>query len=236
MREHRSQPVRVAGDAILRTHRDHDGTGDRTDFGARERLARAPDASRESGAVGTRLLGERAEHALHRVLQILERGRLHRVGYADRQADAVDEMIAQPAQHQRSHEFGALQREKARNPGAHRVAHHVGARNAQVIEQVAGVLGHAVRAIGVGIVELLAAPMAAIVERDHPSAGLGQRIDPARIDPVDPMAGREAMHQQDRFAQIRLDRRDVDKGNPHAVGGKFLHHSERPVEKGAAFA
>ena len=45
--------------------------------------------------------------------RLVERGRLHRVGDADRQADAVDEMIAEPAEHQRAHEVGAREREKA---------------------------------------------------------------------------------------------------------------------------
>ena len=63
------------------------------------------------------------------------------------------------------------------------------------------------RIIGLGRIELLALAMAAIVEGDDPPAGLRQRVDPARIDPVDRSARGEAMDQQDRLAAVRPVRR-----------------------------
>ena len=68
--------------------------------------------------------------------------------------------------------LGLGEREEARDPRAHRIAHHVGALDSQMREQVGRVLGHEIGAIVGGRVELFALPVAAIVERDDAAPGL----------------------------------------------------------------
>ena len=60
--------------------------------------------------------------------------------------------------------------------------------------------------------------MAAIVERDHPVAGLGQSLDPAGGHPVDDMARAEAVDQEDRLA-VAL----IDEGQIEAIMMEELH-------------
>ena len=76
----------IARDVVARADRDQRRDRDRRHALLADRLARAADAGGERLAVALRLLGEGAEHALHRVGEIGERGRLHRVGDPDRQA------------------------------------------------------------------------------------------------------------------------------------------------------
>ena len=92
--------MRIAGDRVARADRHQRRTGDARRLGFAERLARAANAGGERDAIALGLLGEGAEHALHRVGQRVQRGRLHRVGDAERQADAVDQMVAEPAEDQ----------------------------------------------------------------------------------------------------------------------------------------
>src|SRR5207302_922459 len=70
----------------------------------------------------------------------------------------------------------------------------IGLLEAQVVEQVAHVLDH-VRPIRLRVVGLLAPPVAAVVESDHPPAGAGQCLDPTRADPVDLEIAAEPVHE-----------------------------------------
>jgi hypothetical protein len=82
-----------------------------------------------------------------------------------------------------------------------------------MVHQPAHILGHDLRGIGGGIVKLLALAMAAIVERDDAVAGMGQRLRPLGVDPVDHMAGAEAVDEHDRLATRHFARRrEVDIG------------------------
>ena len=63
------------------------------------------------------------------------------------------------------------QRQERGDARAHRIAHHVGAADAEMIEQRPHVLGHPVGVVVGRIVELGRLAVAAIVERDHPAAG-----------------------------------------------------------------
>ena len=74
-----------------------------------------------------------------------------------------------------------LEREERGDARAHRIAHDVGALDAEMIEQRAHVLRHAVGVIVGRIVELGRLAVAAIVERDHAAAGARQRRDPAGL-------------------------------------------------------
>src|SRR5262249_60298309 len=74
----------------------------------------------------------------------------------------------------------------------------------------AHVRGHERAVVGGGIVELARGAMAAIVERDHAPAGLGQRRDPAGMHPVDRGGRGEAVHQDDRLALPLVEKGDLD--------------------------
>ena len=69
-----------------------------------------------------------------------------------------------------------------------------------------------------GRIELLARPVAAIVEGDDPPPRPGQRLDPTRIDPIDAMVRSKAVDQQNRLAAVAPFRRDVDEGDFNALG------------------
>ena len=169
---------------------------------ALERLARAADAGGERDAIALGLLGEGAEHALHRVGQRVERRRLHRVGDAERQADALDQPVAEPAEDQPANALRMGEREEGGDARPHRIAHRVGPLDAEMVEQARRVGRHQRRMVGRRVGRLVALAVAAIVEGDHPPAVVGQRLDPARIDPVDAMVGGEAVDQQDRLAAV----------------------------------
>ena len=63
---------------------------------------------------------------------------------------------------------------------------------------------------------------------DHAPPGRCQRVDPARVDPVDLRARGEAVDEQDRLAAIARPGGRVDEGDADAIGGKLLHR-RRPI-------
>ena len=128
VRHQRGQLLGRARDRVLGADRDQRRRPDRRRLLAGQHLARAADAGGERAAVGFGLLGEGAEHAALRIGDVGERRRLQRLGDAFRQAHAVDQVHAEPAQHHRAHPVRVLEREERRDPRAHRIAHHVGAR------------------------------------------------------------------------------------------------------------
>src|SRR5215471_7929477 len=134
--------------------------------------------------VGFGLLGKGAERASHGIADIRERGRLERLRDALRQANTIDEMKAQAAEHGPAQAGGIREREKRRDARPHGVTHHVGTDEIEMIEQGAYVLGHAGAMIGRRIIELARGAVPAIVERDDAPAGRGQRRNPAGKDPV----------------------------------------------------
>ena len=69
-------------------------------------------------------------------------------------------------------------------------------------KQVGRVARHQVGAIVGGTVEFLAPAVTAVVERHHAASRMGQRLDPARVHPVDAVVGGEAVDQQDRLATV----------------------------------
>ena len=88
------------------------------------------------------------------------------------------------------------ERQEGGNARAHGIAHDVGLGDAEMVEQRDRVVGHAGRMVGRRIMGLVARAMAAIVERDHPVAGITKRLQPTRINPVDVGAGGKAVDQQ----------------------------------------
>src|SRR5271166_84668 len=217
MRHHCCELVRIARDDVARPDRNERRRGNTRDCGRRQALTRAPDAGGEGGAIALRPVGEGAERALRRVGEAVERRRLHRLGDAFRQAGAMHEPVAEAAQDQRTHEIRLRQREEARDAGAHRIAHHVGPLDLKASEEIARVARHQLGAIVGRRVRLLARPVAAIVEGDDAPPRPGQRLDPARIDPVDAMVRSKAMDQQNRLAAVGSLRRDVDEGDVNTM-------------------
>ena len=69
-------------------------------------------------------------------------------------ADAVDQADAQSAEDRAAHPLRMRERQERGDAGAHRIAHDVGARDIQMIEQRAHVLRHDGAVIGGRIVEL----------------------------------------------------------------------------------
>src|SRR5215210_5187831 len=94
-----------------------------------------------------------------------------RVGSVMEATSAFDEMDAEPPEQDRAHAIRRGERHMGRDARPHGIAHHVGALDAEMIEEPAPVLGHAVGIVGHGVIELLALSMAAIVERDRPVSG-----------------------------------------------------------------
>ena len=109
---------------------------------------------------------------------------------------------------------------------AHRIAHEVDAVKFKVVDKPRDVTRHQIGRIGLGIVEFGARAVTAVVEPDHPPPGLGQRVDPARIDPIDAAARAESMHEHDRLAAIRADGGVVVIGDADAVGKESVHGPE----------
>ena len=142
VRQHRRQAMRIAGDRVARADRHQRRTGDARRLGFAERLARTADAGGERDAIALGLLGEGAEHALHRVGQRFERRRLHRLGDAERQADALDQPIAEPAEDQPADAIGIGQREEGGDARPHRIAHRVGPLDPEMVEQTRRVGRH----------------------------------------------------------------------------------------------
>ena len=139
------------------------------------------------------------------------------------EASAGDEAVAEPAENRRAHQIGIGERESGGDPRAHRIAHHIGARDAEMGEQAPGILRHQRQRISGGIIELVALPVAAVVERDDAPPVAGERLDPLRIDPIDGMVRGKAMDQKDRLAAIGRRRRNVDIGDAHAIRREELH-------------
>src|SRR5262249_1782495 len=105
---------------------------------------------------------------------------------------------------------------------AHRIAHHIGAGDREVIEQPAGILHHRGRLVGLRLVELRALPMPAIVIGDDAVAVAAEQADPTGIKPIVLDARCEAMHQQHRLAGTFVDEADAYALRSEAV------HSLRP--------
>lgn len=118
--------------------------------------------------------------------------------------------------------------QKGGNARTHGISHHMGFRDAEMIEQRHGVFRHDRRIIGVWIMRLVACAMAAIVDGNHPVARIPECFQPAGMYPVDVRAGGKAMNQQNRLARrITL----VEIGKAKAVMGKIgklrrveIHH------------
>ena len=80
-----------------------------------------------------------------RIGHVGERRRFERVRDRVRQPHPLDETDAEAAENGGAHPVGMRQREESRDPRAHRVAHDVGARQTEMVDQRAHVVGHDAR-------------------------------------------------------------------------------------------
>ena len=124
--------------------------------------------------------------------------------------------------------MGLCERQECSDARAHRIAHHVGAANTEMVEQRPHVVGHQVGCVERRIVELGRRAMAAAIKREHPPAGTHQGRHPARIDPVDLLGGGKAMHQHDRLAFALVEERDLHGPVPETARGIGLVHWHDP--------
>ena len=133
-------------------------------------------------------------------------------------------LMPAPAQDQAAHPLRMSEREKHGDARAHRIAHHIGAVDAEMVEQAARILGHGRRAIAARIVELLASSMPAIVEGDDAAAGLASACDPA-------CASRQlaaTLEAKPWMRRIGSPSPSSTIGDPHAVRIEALH-SDLPL-------
>src|SRR3990170_8039108 len=100
--------------------------------------------------------------------------------------------------------------EKRGDARAHRIAHHVGVADAEVVEYAPRVLRHDRRAIKARVVELLALSMSAIVVGDDAAPGLSERAHPTSIAPIGRDIGGEAVDEEDRLPFPLVDIGDAD--------------------------
>jgi glycerophosphoryl diester phosphodiesterase len=102
--------------------------------------------------------------------------------------------------HQVIHQVRAVERERQRDPAAHRDAEHVGAGHAKLSGKAGQVAGHLLDGVRAGRLGRPAGP--AVVGRDHPVAGRGEALD-QRLDLRHGQA--EAADEQQRGAgTVRL--------------------------------
>src|SRR6478736_3788026 len=133
-------------------------------------------------------------------------------------------MAAEAAHDQRAHALAVSKHEKRADPRPHRIAHHIGALDLQVVEQIARIIGHDRRVVILGVVQLFAASMAAIVERDDTAAVACKRAHPEGKQPVHRMRRSKPVNQQNGFTAVVL-RSLVNVSNAYAVRGKLFHGS-----------
>src|SRR5690606_37973538 len=94
--------------------------------------------------------------------------------------------------------------------------------DAQVVEQRSRVRGHLVRRVVRLVIAFGRGAMAAIVERNHAVAGIVQRFEPAGREPIDVMAGSEAVNQ--KHGVTRSGRGlAIEEGKIKAVMAEELH-------------
>ncbi len=96
------------------------------------------------------------------------------------------------------------QRQERSDPGPHGIADDMRLFDIEMIQQRRRIVGHVLRPVGLGIVADRGSAMTAIVDRDDAIAGIGQRLHPARRNPVHLHIGGEPVNQQYRRSLARI--------------------------------
>ncbi|QTK78577.1 hypothetical protein AT6N2_C0719 [Agrobacterium tumefaciens] len=220
------------GNIVLRSDRNQRRRVDLCRLLARDENARRLDTGGKRQTVAFRLVGEGAEHAAalmgHHIERWSQQGLRNRVPVAH----AFHHADAEATKHQGANTLWMRHGQKRGNTRAHGIAHHMGFRDAQMIEQRHRVVGHDRGIISLGIMWLVACAMAAIVDGNHPVAGVTQRLQPAGMHPVDIGAGRKAVDQQNRVTRrITL----VKIGKAKTVMGKIGKLRRVEIHQGHPF-
>src|ERR1700730_4174289 len=106
-----------------------------------------------------------------------------------------------------------------RGPAAHRIAHHAGARDLQMVEQADSVGTHVRKSVQACVVRLVAMPVAACVVSDNPPAPR-EPLDHPGLYPMLVRAGAETVNHEHRRAAAL-----VQVMNFYAVGIKKRHRA-----------
>ena len=136
-RHERGKRVRVAGDVVLGADRDQRRAGDRADLVAASGSAASRGCRRRAPEVGAWSLGEGAEHALGADRsRLVERRRFHGVGdaLAAGRRPRPGGCRARRGSTERT-PLGRRRRQERGDARAHRIAHDVGPRDAEMVEQ-----------------------------------------------------------------------------------------------------
>ena len=206
----RRELMRRSRDVVLRTGRDQGRGLHCCEVLAPKRLARAAQAGRERAQIRFGLLGEQPERLAHRIGHVCDRRRFERTRDIPVQPRDFDQLDADAAQNQCAHALGMPRGEHRRDARAERIAHHVGAFEAEMPDQRRDIGRHHVGVVVGRIVKLGRLAMPAIVERDDAAVVARERRDPAGLHPVDLLVGGETVHQDDRIAGTLVEIDDLD--------------------------
>src|SRR5690349_9374792 len=102
-------------------------------------------------------------------------------------------------------------------------------------EQVGRILRHLGGMIGGRLIELLALPMAAIIEGDRAPACAPQGLEPICRRPVDVDIRAAAVDQEDRFALPFVDEGDLDPVRKKALPRHCHRRSPLPIPPAAGY-
>ena len=216
VRKQRREPGRRSGDVVLGAGRDQHRRLHARQLLAPQRLARAAQAGGKRAQIGSGLFGEQAERLALRVGHVVDRGQFERARHVMVQARDFDQLDADAAQDDRAHPLGMPRRHDRADAPAERIAHHVGAFEAEMGDQRRDVAGHQVGVVVGRIVQLGRLAVAAIVERDDAAIVARQRRDPAGLHPVHLRVRGKAVHQHDRLARALVEIGDLDVSVPES--------------------
>ena len=199
-----------AGDHVVATDGDERRHLDGGELFRGDLFARTPHAGGKRLQIASGLLGEGPEAPRRVVGHVLDARSFERPGDRAAAHHAPHHVDAEPADDKAAHTLRVGEREEGGDPRAHRIAHHIGPRDAEMIEQPPPVLCHRRRTVRVGIVEFVAPSMPPIVISDHPAPRGDECSHPTRVDPIGDQVRGKAVDQQDGLALPLVEIGDLD--------------------------
>ncbi len=204
------QSLRRAGDGIPVADGDQRRDADRGQLLGREGLPRPAHTGGERQSVAAGLIGELPVGTAGPAGHVGEARRLERGDDLVLALHALDHGVAHAAEDHRAHAVLVRQRQRHGDAGAHRISHHVGPGDAEMVEQPGRIVGQERQRIRLRIADLLASPMATDIHGDDPPAGPLERVDPPGGAPVHNVVRREAVDKEDRVAFPAVEECDID--------------------------